>query len=453
MTASSAITDLTAPASPSANQAAPLSLWRRARTFGTGFGIAVSGNDLEIAVVRSRPSASTLIAATVIRSFTTRPAAEWGSELLQFLAGSGESQLAATIVLPREEVIVRTVRLAGVAEKDTASALELQLDTLHPWDEEPVEWSWWRVTPSDVVVGVVRQSTLNHYETLFSEAGILMAAATFSSAVIHAALRLQSAVPASIFCYSIPTPGRIEVYGESTARPCYSAGYTLAPERALAVARAELRLPPEQTAQDLAEALACPSSVSPVAYAAAMAASAPLTAEFANLLPAARRVSHSKARYLIPVILTVLLIAGLLAVFVLFPFLNERRYVADLTAEQNRLQKPALRVQSIDKTLAAQRARIASLDDFRTRPQADLDLMNELVRLLPPQVWTNSIEIFPDSVVIAGEADQAAPLLKLLDSSPLFEKSEFVMAVTRNGQNDLFRIKSLRRGRTGRTTP
>ena len=404
-------------------------------------------------IVRSRPSGSSVVASAIIRNFASRPAAEWGSELLRFLATAGEPHLAATIVLPREEVIVRTVRLAGVAEKDTASAIELQLDTLHPWDDEPIEWSWWRVTPSDVVVGVVRQSTLSYYETLFSEAGIPMAAATFSSAVIHAALRLQQAVPASIFCYMTPGPGRVEIYGESEAKPCYSAGFSLPVERALAVARAELRLPQEHAALNLSDALSSASAISPIAYAAALAASAPLAARFANLLPAPRRASHSRTRYLIPGTLGALLVIGLFVVFVLFPFLNERRYVSDLLAEQGRLERPALRVQSIDKTLATDRARIASLDEFRGHPQADLDVLNELVRLLPEQVWTNSIEILPDSVVIAGEADQAAPLLKLLDSSPLFEKSEPVMSYTRNGQTEQFRIKTMRRGRTGRSTP
>jgi Tfp pilus assembly protein PilN len=79
--------------------------------------------------------------------------------------------------------------------------------------------------------------------------------------------------------------------------------------------------------------------------------------------------------------------------------------------------------------------------------------MNELVRILPPQVWTSSIEISPDSVQLTGEAAQAAPLLKLLDSSPFFEKSEFVTSVTRNGSVDQFRIKTMRRGRAGRSTP
>lgn len=451
MTAPGTIIEAAAVATVPQTRAAALPLWRRVRRFGIGFGIAVANDELEAVIVRSRPSGSTVVGSALVRNFATRPAAEWGAELLRFLAAAGEAQLAATVVLPREEVIVRTVRLPGVAEKETAAAIELQLDTLHPWDETPIEWAWWRVTATDVVVGVVRQETLSHYETLFSEAGIPIAAATFSSAVIHAALRLQQAAPASIFCYTMLAPGRLEVYGESEAKPCYSAGFTLSAERALAVARAELRLSPEHAAIELREAFATPSM--PIAYAAALAASAPMLGNFANLLPAERRASHSRTRYLIPIALAALLVLGALAVFVLFPILNERRYVADLTAEQRRLAPAALRVQTIDKTLAADRARIASLDDFRRRPQADLDVLNELVRLLPEQVWTSTIEVYPDSVVIAGEADQAAPLLKLLDSSTLFEKSEFAMPVTHNGQTDLFRIKTIRRGRAGRTTP
>jgi Tfp pilus assembly protein PilN len=446
---------------PSDTRTVAVPSWRRMLLFGTGFGIAISNGDLEAVIVRSRSTGPTVIGSTSIRNFQSRPAAEWGSELLRFLAAAGESQLAATVVLPREEVIVRTVRLPGVAEKDTASAIELQLDTLHPWDEEPVEWAWWRVTPLDVVVGVMRRTTLDRYETLFSEAGIPMAAVTFSSAVIHAALRLQPSAPASIFCYVVPAPGRVEVYGETEAKPFYSAGYSLPAERALSVARGELRLQPDYPAVELSSALSSldqssgssPISVAPVAYAAALAASAPFAAKFANLLPAARRASHSRTRYLVPAILGTLLLAGLLFVFVLFPFFNERRYVRDLLAEESRLEKPVLRVRAIDKSLVDHRARITALDDFRSRTQADLDLMNELARILPQQVWTNTIDISPDSVTLDGEADQAAPLLKVLDSSPFFEKSEFSMSVGRSGQTEHFRIKTMRRGRAGRTTP
>ena len=55
------------------------------------------------------------------------------------------------------------------------------------------------------------------------------------------------------------------------------------------------------------------------------------------------------------------------------------------------------------------------------------------------------VEVYPDYVVISGEAEQAAPLLKIIASSPLFHNSEFTNSVVRAGSNELFRIKTYRR--------
>jgi Tfp pilus assembly protein PilN len=133
---------------------------------------------------------------------------------------------------------------------------------------------------------------------------------------------------------------------------------------------------------------------------------------------------------------------------------EQRRYRNELAAAEARLAPAIARVQRIQNQVAAGRTKIGVLDDLRRRPQADLDVLNELTRLLPPEIWTNTIEIYPDSVVIAGEAPQAAPLLKLLDSSLLFENSEFAVAVSRSQQEaEQFRIRTMRRGRAGRVTP
>ena len=88
-----------------------LPFWRRALAFGTGFGIAIGERNLEAAIVQSRPSGVTTIATTTIHDFRNRPAAEWGAELLRFLAATGETRLAATVLLPRDEVIVREVAM------------------------------------------------------------------------------------------------------------------------------------------------------------------------------------------------------------------------------------------------------------------------------------------------------------------------------------------------------
>ena len=435
---------------------------RRMLVFGTGFGIAIGKRNLEVAIVRSRASGPSLLGVTSIVDFRSRPAAEWGAELLGFLAGANARYLTATVVLPREETIVRTLKIPGVADKDIQGAVELQIDTLHPWGDEEVTWTWMR-TERDrdtILVGLVRKALLGDYETLFSEAGIGLAAITFSSAAIHAAVRIWSAAPASLLCFAVSNEqerGRTEVYGESTARAVYSAEFALPPERALAISRSELRLEPGYPASSLAEALPLPSGAaaeySPIAWSAALAASAPLVTRFANLLPPDRRASNVRKQLWLPAALGALVLLGLLLGFVVLPAIEQRRYLAELNAEMKRLEPAALRAQSLDRRIALDRAKIAALDDFRRRPQADLDVLNELTRLLPPQVWTNSIEISPDSVVIAGEADQAAPLLKLLDSSPLFQNSEFALSVTHNAQTEQFRIKTMRRNRTGRTTP
>jgi Tfp pilus assembly protein PilN len=447
-----------------------LPFWRRALAFGTGFGIAIGERNLEAAIVRARPSGATPIATTTIHDFRNRPAAEWGAELLRFVTAAGETRLAATVLLPRNEVVVRTVSLPGVADKDAANAIDLQTDALHPWSDPggrdvEVAWGWSRASKDDVIVGLARKDVLDSYETLFAEAGIPMAAATFSPAVIHAALRIWSPAPASLLCIGADENGRTEIYGESESRAVFSAEFSIPRERALALARAELRMAPGHPATALSEVLprkvlpralqgtpGTELSGSPLAYAAAIAGSAPRVAHFANLLPPERRASHDRVQYLVPAALGILLVLGLLTVFVIFPAVEQKRYREDLDRAARQLEPAAARAQAVERKIKENAQRILVLDEIRRRPQDDLEVLNELTRLLPPPVWTSSVEIYPDSVVISGEADQAAPLLKVLDSSPLFQNSEFALSLTRGAQTEQFRIKTIRRGRAGRTT-
>jgi Tfp pilus assembly protein PilN len=435
-----------------------LPVWRRALAFGSGFGIAIGERDLEAAIVRARPGGPELLATTIIHDFRNRPAAEWGAELLKFVDAAGGKGLAATVLLPRAEVIVRTLNLPGVADKDAANAIELQADTLHPWGDIEIAWGWSRagqgLLKGTVIVGVTRMELLGFYETLFQEAGIPLAAATFSPAVIHAALRIWNEAPASLLCFHTDANQRTEIYGESESRAVFSAEFSVPRERALALARAELRMAPDHPARPLSQALpGALVSEADLACAAAIAGSAPRAARFANLLPPARRASHARVQYLVPAILGTLLALALLTVFVVLPAFERRRYRAELEQAARRLEPAVLRAQTIEKKITENRGRTQMLDEIRRRPQADLEVLNELTRLLAPPVWTTSVEIFPDSVVISGEAEQAAPLLKVLDSSPLFQNSEFMLALTRTNQTEQFRIKTARRGHAGRTAP
>ncbi len=447
-------------AASSQPSATRLPLWKRATAIGTGFSIAIGQRDLEAAIVRARPGGATLIATTTIRDFRNRPAAVWGAELERFVSAAGESRLAAVVLLPRSEVVVRTLNLPGVADKDIANAVELQIDTLHPWSDvktggdAEVAWGWAHAgQASDVLIGLTRQETLGHYEALFAEAGVPLAAATFSPAVIHAALRIWNRPPRAVLAIDTDENGRIEVYGESESRAVFSAEFSVPAARALALARAELRLAADQPATSLAEVLPGGARANAFAYAAAVAGSAPRAERFANLLPVERRASHDRVQYLIPGALGVLVLAALVTAFVVFPAVEQKRLREELDHATRQLEPAAARARGLERAIAQNGSRIRLLDEIRRRPQADLEVLNELTRILPPTVWTNAIEIHPDSVVIAGEADQAAPLLKLLDSSPLFQNSEFVLAFTRTGEAEQFRIRTMRRGRAGRQTP
>jgi len=431
-----------------------LPFWRRALAFGAGFGIAIGEKNLEAAIVRARPAGATAIASTTIRDFRNRPAAEWGSELQKFVNSAGETRLAAVLLLPRSDVVVRTLSLPGVADKDVPNAIELQIDTLHPWGDADVTWGWSRAGQgTDVLIGLARKELLEQYETLFAEAGIPLAAATFSPAVIHAALRVWTAPPSSILAVHTDENGRTEVYGESESRAVFSAEFSGTSARAAALARAELRIDPDHAVAPLSRVLPGIVTGSPFAYAAAVAGAGPRIARFANLLPKERRASHDRLQYLIPATLALLVVAALLAAFVVFPAIEQRRFRQDLDRAARQLEPAAARARTLERQIAQNNSRIQLLDQIRRRPQDDLAVLNELTRLLPESAWTNYIEIHPDSVIVAGEADQAAPLLKLLDSSPLFQNSEFALAFTRTVQSEQFRIKTMRRGRIGRTTP
>ena len=102
------------------------------------------------------------------------------------------------------------------------------MDGLHPYSEEDVVSSWTRLEHSStVLVAIVRADTIQRYATLFAEAGIKIAGFTCSAAVIYSALRLfGDTPPAEILAYEAGESG-VEIYGESPAKPVFSAAFNI----------------------------------------------------------------------------------------------------------------------------------------------------------------------------------------------------------------------------------
>src|SRR4051812_978497 len=166
---------------------------RKLMAFGSGVGIEIGGDSLEVIAARVRPSKIEVLGRLVIENYAARPAAEWGAEYSRFLKSVGMGHLSATVLLPRREVIVRQVALPGVSGKDLENAIRFQMDTLHPYGEEDVVWGSSRLAFGSVLVGIVRRQVVDRYRLLFNEAGILVSSFTFSAAAVHAAIRLNGA--------------------------------------------------------------------------------------------------------------------------------------------------------------------------------------------------------------------------------------------------------------------
>ena len=426
--------------------------------FGSSVGIEIGGKNLEVTAVRVRPNGIGVLGTTTIRDFSERHAAEWGAEYARFLQQVGGTHLAATVLLPRHETIVRQIALAGVAPRDLGSAVALQIDTLHPYGEEEVAYGWSRLERGGILIGILRRTTLDRYTGLFADAGIAVASFTFPAAAIYAAHRIpvtpSKASADGFVALATRENGSLEVYGESAARPVFSAELDLPPDRAVLLAISELRLEPDREPVPLDGVLPAPQ-VNPVdndlgrrvlPYATALAGACPWLAPAANLLPPERRRSNSRAMY-IPTIVLVALLLLVSGALLAHSSWEDGRYLAGLEAEIAQVEPRAKQAAILDREILRAQNRAHLLDEFQGRTKGNLDALNELTKLLSPPTWTSMIALSPDGATINGETDQAAPLLKVLDASPYFQNSTFIGSLAKAGGNEQFQIRTARRPR------
>jgi Tfp pilus assembly protein PilN len=439
---------------------------RKLLSVGTGLGIVAGERDLDLMIVRARPGGPRLVGAAHVELFRSRPPSEWGAEVARFLSSHEAQRLAAVVVLARSEVVVRSLTLGPLSEADTAAAVRYQLDTLHPWGDDEVVFDCQRLDASQVLVAVARRDVVDSYTALFAEAGLKLAGFTFSGSAVFRSLRLLGRVPpAGILAAAGLDAGLeppVEIYGESASRPLFSAEFDLPADRAAALSRAELRLEDEVELRDWADLLPMPAgepapteeeqdqarrqrSLCAPLYSAALAAACPHLGTTLNLLPPEHRAGSSRAVYIPTVVLVVLLVLLGSALLAESSWLD-RRYLARLEAETQRLAPAQKEVDAVDRQTAVMADRIRLIDDFRRRSQQDLDLLLELNKLMPPPTWLQQLTIDRQHVVISGETERAEALLKVLDASPLLMGTEFAAPTTRGQEGEMFRLRSRRRG-------
>src|SRR5277367_377540 len=413
--------------------------------FGTAAGVRVSHEGLNVTVVRVRPTGARVLDELSIPGFRDQAAAEWGATYAGFLTRLGMAHLAATVLLPRDEVMVRQIAFPGVSDKDLAAAIRFEIDSLNPYSEEEAVFDWARIgKTSSVLVGFTRSTVLEQYRTLFAEAGIKVAAFTFSAPAIYSAVRLLARPSPDGFLLLEPEDDAVEVYGESPSWPLFSArldGSAVSRARTLAVS--ELRLPPETEPVALHDALPVPKSApqnfdraaSALAYATALSGASLSPALTVNLLPRELRESSSRMR-LVPTFALSALVLIFAVAALAYPKYADRQYLGLLHDQIKKIEPRARQAVRLDREIAIARRRTQTLDAFRLRTKEDLDALNELTTSLPAPIWLNSIQLSRDSLSILGAADQAAGLVKVLDGTKQFRGSSFTTGPVRAGSGE-----------------
>lgn len=429
---------------------------RKWLAIGTAAGIEIGRENLTATVVRLRPTGARVLDELTIPGFREQAASEWGATYSSFLAKLGAAHLAASVLLPREEVMVRQIAFPGVSDKDLAAAIRFEIDSLNPYSEEEAVFDWARIgkTPS-VLVGFTRRSVLERYRSLFAEAGVKVASFTFSAPAIYSAIRLLSRPSADGFLLLEPEAGEMEVYGESPSWPLFSARLDGSEARARTLAIAELRLPPETEPVALHDALPWPQAAPPdfdlarsaLPYATALSGASLVPALSVNLLPGELRESSSRMR-LVPTFALSALVLIFSVVALAYPKYADRRYLGLLHDQIRSIEPRARKAVALDRQIAITRNRTQTLDNFRLHTKQDLDAMNDLTTVLAPPTWLNSFQLTRDSLNILGTTDQAAKLVKLIDGTPQFRGSSFTSGPVQAGSGEAFGIRSQRQAAT-----
>jgi Tfp pilus assembly protein PilN len=431
-----------------------LAEYKKWLAIGTGVGIEIGREDLQITVARVRPQGVSILGSLAIHHFRDQPAAEWGAVYSNFLRKLGQRHLAAQVLLPREALVVRQIQLPGVADKDLAAALKFQIDSQHPFQEDDVLYDFARIgKTATVLVGIGRRSVVDQYATLFSEAGVKISAFTFSAASLYSSVRMLSQPPAGGFLAFGETEDELEAYGESPARPVFSARLDASLERARTLGLSELRLPPDTEPFALTGVLPKPLAAPEdydltrgvFVYATAVTGACPWLSLSTNLLPPELRRNSSRLIY-VPTIVLATLVIVMTVLLSAYSSFEDKRYLNRLQVEIQRIQPKAQMAATLDQKILVTRNRAQALDNFRRHLKDDMNAINDLSEILVPPAWLTSLQLTRDSISISGEAERAEALLKLLDNSKQFRRSEFTLPISRGGGGETFSLHSVREG-------
>lgn len=159
-----------------------------------------------------------------------------------------------------------------------------------------------------------------------------------------------------------------------------------------------------------------------------------------NLLPAEKRTYESPlvhaptyALVSLGILLTVAL--GARAGF------QDWLYSLHLEREMNALRPQLQQLEVVQASTETARERLRLLAGARQSATLPLEILSELTRILPPDVWLQQLAYDGDTLMLNGTAPAASGLLQMLADSPYFESPQFRSSIGRTPEGrELFTV-------------
>jgi len=107
----------------------------------------------------------------------------------------------------------------------------------------------------------------------------------------------------------------------------------------------------------------------------------------------------------------------------------KQKELETLRLEVKKRKPEAEAVEKIKKQREDLAREIVELEKIAAGEVSKIEILKELSRILPPAVWIFNLKQSGKEVEISGFADSASDLIPLLDKSPLFERVEFLAPV------------------------
>ena len=147
-----------------------------------------------------------------------------------------------------------------------------------------------------------------------------------------------------------------------------------------------------------------------------------------------------------PMALTGLLLAMLIAsgmFWLVSPLQIEEKKTEMIDREIAARKDEVRKVDALKKELDGLEKEIAAITAFRTARPLTINLLKEMTRILPNDVWLSRVRFTDSTAEIEGYAAAATGILPQLENSPYFEKVEFASPTTRDARlnADRFIIK------------